>query len=475
MNRRPAPARTPLLRVVAGVSVAAVVCAGIAAAALAPWPSDQRSPLSVELSPEASRAVVACDGPVLALGRDQTAAGAITQAAAAEVVVGGDGDGLDRAQLAAPDRADAGDGDAPVAISAAPVGGEQVDIAAASASVLDDEDLRGLAVSACTRPAMESWLVGGSGATGASDVILLSNPGDVAAQVDLRVFGTAGADDPVAGQGLVVGARTQRAVPMAAVARGEETPVVRVTSDGAAVRASMQTAITRTLVAGGLDQVGASAPPAPTQTIPAVDVTVAPDAGASAGGMTVRLMATASATTADVVVRSVSDGAVVSREPAVDLAAGEPLALTLTGMPIGRYTVTVEASAPLVAAAWTSTDLAGPADFAWATSAPAITSPTLVAVADAPDPGLVVVAEGDTTVVVEPVPAPGGGGDQQAERFDISAGSAREISVSAGAVYRIDPGEATVRASVGFSEPGGLGVYAVADSAAAAAELTIYP
>lgn len=486
MNARPAASRPLIVRAVAGVAVAAVVGTGITAAALAPWPTGEREPLSVALSPEASRSVAVCDGPLLALGRDQTAAGAITEAAPSTIVFDGVldgasdgagegvGDGLTVSQLATPDRAD--EGTAPTVISAEPVANEQVDLAAASVSLLADEDLRGLAVSACTRPAMESWLVGGSGATGAADVILLANPGDVPAQVDLRVFGAEGAVDPVAGQDLVVAAGTQRAIPLAAIARGEETPVVRVTADGAAVRASMQTTITRTLIAGGVDQVAAAANPALRHTIPSVDVTVGPDAVASAGGLTLRMMATASATTADVVVRSVADGSVVSEEPAVDLPAGLPVALTLSGMPIGRYTVTVEATEPLVAAAWTSTDLAAPADFAWATSAPAITAPTLVAVADAPSPRLVVVADGDTTVEVGELSSDGGAGVAgETDSFEVAAGRAVEIPVTAGSVYRIDPGEATVHASVGFSAAGSLGVYAVADSAAAAAELTIYP
>ena len=458
--------RPTLIRVLAGATAAAIVGAGLTAAVLAPWPAGARDPLSLVLSPEASRAVAVCDGPLLALGRDQTAAGSIAEAAPGAVVFDGD-DGITVGELATPDRG--GDGTAPTVVSADPVAGARVDLAAASASVLDDEDLRGLAVSSCTRPAMESWLVGGSGATGASDVVLLANPGDVPAQVDLRVFGANGADDPVAGQDLVVAAGSQRAVPLAAIARGEETPVIRVTADGAAVRASLQTTLTRTLIAGGVDQVSAAATPGPTQIIPAVDVTVAPDAVASAGGLTVRMMATGPATTADVVVRSIDDGSVVAREDTVDLAADLPVALALTGMPVGRYTVSIDADEPVVAAAWTSTDLAAPSDFAWATSADAIDAPTLVAIADAPAPTMTIVAENDATVTVETLDGAAG------ERIEIEAGRAVTMPVTAGEVYRIDPGTATVRASVGFAAAGQLGVYPVSASAAAAAELTIYP
>ncbi|SDQ79980.1 DUF5719 family protein [Microbacterium sp. cf332] len=456
-----------ITRVAVGVVSAVIVGGGVAAAALAPWPTLSRDPVSLDVVPEAARSVAACDGPLLALGRDAAAAGAITEAAAANVVAAADGVEPAESALATPDRAD--EGAAPAAFSADPAGGVPTDLAAASASTLDADDLRGLAVSACSRPSMESWLVGGSAATGASDLVLLTNPGDVAATVDLRVFGTDGAQDPVAGQDIVVAARSQRAIPLAALQRGEETPVVQVTSDGAPVRASLQSTLTRTLIAGGVDQIGASALPSAVQVIPAVDVTVAPDSGVSAGGLSVRLMATAGDTIAAVTVRSVADGSVVSQQEGIELTDGSPLELEVTGMPVGDYTVTATAGSPLVAAAWTSTDLAGPADFAWAVAAPLVEAPTLVAVAPAPGPTLTLTAERDTVATVT---ALDGGA---ARTVELAAGQSRTLDATAGTVYRIDPGEGGIRGSVGFSATGLLGTYPVTGSASAAAELTVYP
>ena len=456
----------PVLRIVGSALAAVIVTGGVAAAALAPWPTTERDALGRDVSPDAARSIVACDGPLLALGRDETAAGAITEAAPGALVSGSDGAAASEFALATPDRAAV---EAPTAFAADPVGAERSDLAAASAATLADDDLRGLAVSACTRPSLESWLVGGSAATGASDLVLLTNPGDVAARVDLRVFGAEGAQDPVAGQDLVVAARAQRAVPLAALARGEESPVVRVTAEGAPVRASLQTALTRTLIAGGVDQVGATAEPAAEQVIPAVDVTVPPDGAASAGGLTARLMATASDATASVVVRDIATGAEVSRDDGIALVAGRPVALDVTGMPVGVYTVSVAADAPLVAAAWTSTDLGAPADFAWSTAAPPIDAPTLVAVAGGPSPVLAVSAATDATVTLTPLSG------AAPQTLPVRGGSTASLPLVAGEVYRLDPGEATVRAAVGFSAAGQLGSYAVDASATAAAQLTVYP
>lgn len=460
--------RTALVtRLVAGVATAVVIGGGVIAAAAAPWPTFSREPMSLEVVPEAARSIAACDGPLLALGRDAAAAGAITAAAPASVVFAADGAEPTPSSLATPDRAD--EGTPPAAFSAEPTGGLPTDLAAASASALADDDLRGLAVSACTRPAMESWLVGGSAATGASDLILLTNPGEVAATVDLRMFGVDGAQDPVAGRDIVVAARSQRVIPLAALGRGEESPVVQVTAEGAPVRASLQSALTRTLIAGGVDQIGASALPAPQQVIPAVDVTVGPDAAAAAGGLSVRLMATAGDTVAAVTVRSVADGSVVSQQDGVALSATRPVELEVTGMPVGDYTVTATASAPLVAAAWTSTDVSAPADFAWAVGAPLVDAPTLVAIAPAPGPTLTLTADRDTVATVTPVD---GGAPQTVQ---ISAGESRTLDVTAGTVYRVDPGAGGVRGSVGFSAAGQLGTYPLTGSAAAAAELTVHP
>lgn len=460
--------RTALVtRLAVGAVAAVVVGGGVIAAAAAPWPTFAREPMSLDVVPEAARSIAACDGPLLALGRDATAAGAITAAAPSSVVSATDGAESTEYTLATPDRT--GDGASPEAFSAEPTDGVPTDLGAASSASLDDPDLRGLAVSACTRPAMESWLVGGSAATGASDLVLLTNPGDVAATVDLRVFGADGAQDPVAGRDIVVAARSQRAIPLAALRRGEQSPVVQVTAQGAPVRASLQSALTRTLIAGGVDQVGASALPATQQTIPAVNVTVAPDSVASAGGLSVRLMATAADTSANVTVRSVADGSVVSQQDAIAVTAGRPVELEVTGMPVGDYTVTATASDPLVAAAWTSTDQAAPADFAWAVAAPLVDAPTLVAVASGPAPSLTLTADQDTVATLTPV----AGGTPQT--VQLAAGQSGTIDVAAGTVYRLDPGTGGIRGSVGFSAAGQLGTYPVTGSAAAAAELTVYP
>ena len=103
---------------------------------------------------------------------------------------------------------------------------------------------------------MESWIVGGATTTGSADILLIANPGDVPATVELTVFDTDGPGVPPGGE-LVVAPQTQRAVPIAGLALGEASPVIRVSATGAPVTAALQASITRTLLPGGVDLVGA--------------------------------------------------------------------------------------------------------------------------------------------------------------------------------------------------------------------------
>jgi hypothetical protein len=61
---------------------------------------------------------------------------------------------------------------------------------------------------------MESWLVGGSGGR-RLDLVVLENPGVVAARVTITVYGAGGGAVPVAGNAIVVAAGTQRIIPLA--------------------------------------------------------------------------------------------------------------------------------------------------------------------------------------------------------------------------------------------------------------------
>jgi hypothetical protein len=457
---------TRALRRAIGTAVAGLFAVAVVLALVTPWPGFAREPVSVRALPEPTASLVSCSGPLLAVGRDATDASQVTDAAPQEVAAATGVDELDGSvsRLEAPD---VSGGAGPEALTALPIDRVRTDLAAAGSSRVDDDDLRGFAASSCAPPLMESWLVAGSGTTGAADVVLLSNPGGVAAEVALTVFGAEGAAQPAAGTGIVVPARTQRLVPLASLALGEESPVIRVNASGAPIQASLQASITRTLLTGGVDQVGVSAAPSELQVIPSVSVVAAPgEAGASESASVLRVLAPSDDTTATVTLTPVDGGTLLTEE--LPLTEGVPAELELGALAAGAYRVEIRAEAPVVAGLWTTTGFGAGSDFAWHSVPAVLTVPSLVAIAEGPSPMLTISNDEDADAVVA---LSGPDGDTQ---VTIPARGAVRIAVIDAAVYRLAPEGGTIRANVTYRGEGALAGYDVIPADAAAEPVVVY-
>lgn len=453
-------------RLAGGTLAAVALVAGTVTAAAVAWPSHDRAPISVVANPAPSESVLACPGGLLAIGRDAGIAGAIDLAAGATTVAGS-GAGqppFAEAALVVPQVA----GSTPPSFAAPPAGETRTDLAAASSAEVAEEDLSGFAAASCAPPLLESWIVGGAASTGSSGLLLLANPGEVPATVQVTSYGAAGAQNPPAGA-LVVAPGTQRIVPLAALARGEEAPILHIVSTGAPVQASLQASITRTLLAGGVDQIGAQLAPERRVVIPGLAVTAEPGPeGASDPATILRLLSPTVSTTATVAVRA--DGRdVETRE--VPLEAGLPLELDLGGLPVGSYTVDVDAGAAVVGAVWTTTGFGDGDDFGWHVAAPRLDGAALLAVAPGPSPTLAVANPGGEAVTVALVAEAGAGA---AREITVAAGGETRIAVDPGAVYRLDP-TGPVHAAVGFTGEGAVAAYAVWPADAAASPLVVHP
>lgn len=459
-----------------GVVVAAAAVVSAVALVLLPLPGLTRDPVAVQTHSPASASVESCVGPLLASGRDATKAAQLTEAAGSVLTSAATAAGKsipsNTAPLAMPDVTG---GQGAPALRAAPVDGEPADIAAASSAQIGAEDLSGFAASACARPEMESWLVGGSAATGASDLVLLSNPGTVAARVSITVYGATGGAVPVAGNGLVVAAGTQRVIPLAALAIGEENPVLRVTSSQAPVRAALQSSITRVLVAGGVDQVGAATAPSSDIVIPGVPVvTTQGGAGESNVPTSLRLLSPGADTQATVTV--LQGGAAVGTAQTVPLKAGVPLKLDLGGLATGTYAVRVSAGAPVTGAVWATSGFGAGSDFGWFVAADVISAPALVAVAGAsPATGTPTLTIVSSDAVAQTVVLTAGAGAGASTDVTVPAIGAVTVPVQSGQVYRIAPGGGGVSAAVTYAAAGAIAGYPVAPSASAASAVTVYP
>ncbi|WZH37182.1 MAG: DUF5719 family protein [Microbacterium enclense] len=455
---------TTSARVVAGSVVAGAVVVGTVAGIAAPWPTLTATPVRVQATPAPSDTVLACDGPLLALGRTAEQAGALTAAAGQQVVSGPAGSDATTSALSGstPD----GSGDA-TALRAQPRDGAAAPLAAAGSATATSEDLIGFSASACRTPLAESWLVAGASTTGANDLVVLGNPGDVPATVQLSVYGAQGVSTPPGGSNIVVPPGGQRVVPLAGLLLGEESPVVRVVASGAPVHASLQASLTRLLLPGGVDQVAPSAQADTRLVIPGVQILTA---GGSEAGTVLRLLAPGADATATVTLTPVGAGAASGAPRQVPLEAGKPTSLDLSGVDAGAYTVEVTADQPLVGGAWSTTGFGEGADFAWYAPSPAFAVPSAVAVATGAGAALVITAEpgsGDVTATLTPID----GGEPLT--LAVPSGATASLAVAAG-VYTLDPGGA-VRAAVTYTSTGALAGYPLWPATSAESAVTVLP
>lgn len=454
-------------RTIVGTAVAVAFTALVVTAVSAPWPVVSQPVPAVETRPDAADAVAVCTGPVLALGRTVEDARQISVAGASVLTVGvPEGAEAPSAGFLASPRVDAGSG-APFFV-AQPDGGDVAALAAASSAEIAEPDLAGFAAAACRPPLLESWIIGGTTTTGASDILLLSNPGDVTASVQLTVFGAEGPQTPPGASGITVPSGSQLALPLAAIAGGEERPVVRVTATGAPIAAGLQSSLVRTLVPGGLDVQAAVAGADATQVFTGVTVLTPPTEGAAA--TIVRVLSPTGDTTVTLTATPVGS-AVPANTTSLPLTAGIPAEVELPSLPEGSYVVTVDAETPIVSAAWQTAGTGAGADFAWYTPSPVLGAPTLFAVPDGPSPTLTLANRGGDTVTV--VLRAAGSSDQEVV---VPAEGAVDVALQSDTIYTLDAGGAdAISAGVGLAAPGALAAMPVWPADAGAEPIIVYP
>jgi hypothetical protein len=458
-------------RLLAGTLVAAGFVVAVVTAVSVPWPTVTREPVAITATPAPSASVLTCTGGLLALGREVEDAGRVVTAAP-QTVTSGVAAGVAE-PMTVPLAPPTADGVAPpVSVLAEPVDGARTDVAASGSSTVTADDLRGFAASACRPALMESWLVGGSATTGAADVVLLANPGTVPATVQLTVYGAGGGQIPAGGSDLVIGPGVQIVVPLAGLLLGEESPVIRVTATGAPVQAALQASITRTLLPGGVDQVGAIAVAETEQVVPGVTVTQNPGAeGASDAATVVRILSPNADTTATITAMPIGASQQSPVPITVPLAAGIPTEVELGGLAVGQYTVEVEASEPVLAAVWQTTGFGEGADFAWYSSAPAVGAPSLFAAPPGPVPVLTLAnpTADPITVALDAVD-----GSFTAD-VTVAPGTSEIVRLTARTVYLLDAAGGGIRAGVSQTGDGALAGFPVWSSDAAAQQIVVYP
>src|SRR4051794_31356489 len=234
-------------RVAAGVLAVGGAAALAFGGALLPVPATATA--GTEVVPAAVEQQRACPGPLLRLGdangqnatsvtsfgaprvtSGTVAAGDTTSTPLAEVDVAARKDHLTSAVITAPN-----------------AGGDDQLLAAAQTQAASTSDVAGLAVTGCAEGAASSWLLAGATDTGRSSLLLLANPSDVAADVDLALYTSEGPVQAPGLQDIAVGARSQRVLSLAGYAPGQSQLAVQVQSRGGLVTAALEHTIVRGL------------------------------------------------------------------------------------------------------------------------------------------------------------------------------------------------------------------------------------
>ncbi len=202
--------------------------------------------------------------------------------------------------------------------------------------------LRGIVARACATAIADTWLVGGSTVPGHRARLLLADPGQAAAVVDVDVLAAQGGPAAARAQGVVVPAGREIALFLDALAPGVDRLVVHVRARVGRVAATLHDSDQSGVAPHGADDVVASAAASRTQFVPGLRV--------DGPGSLVRV-AVPGGSPAVVSVRLLGPaGEVALRQGVLTVPGGGVGDLSLSGVSAGAYTAVVRADEPVVAA-----------------------------------------------------------------------------------------------------------------------------
>ncbi len=223
-----------------------------------PLPLAGRTSSTCTTSPEpAARATLSAVAVRQAPGRQGTLTGTPVAADKAAVRLTEQGKAV---QVSAPPR--------PVIVT-----GEGVMATAASAMVFSQAtsgSLRGLMAAPCTPPSTEHWFVGVGASADHRTELILTNPDDGQAEVDLRFYGQTGVVVVPGSPGLIIDGRSSRTVTLESLVEVEGPLTVAVRASEGRVSAMALDRRSRTVEPAGADWQSSSVAPTTSMVVPGV-------------------------------------------------------------------------------------------------------------------------------------------------------------------------------------------------------------
>jgi len=127
---------------------------------------------------------------------------------------------------------------------------------------------RGLAGLRCQAPSTQAWFVGGATVIGDASLLVLANPDDTPALVDVTVWSADGPVDARPGRGISVAPRSRVALPLDELAPDESLLALHVVAQRGRVAAALRQARFDSRTPGGVEWVPQAQPPSTTVVVP---------------------------------------------------------------------------------------------------------------------------------------------------------------------------------------------------------------
>ncbi|AZZ51027.1 hypothetical protein C1I64_02490 [Rathayibacter festucae DSM 15932] len=456
--------RRTALRTAAGVAGLALAGAAVVLPQILPGPLASRAADGVVVTPVAADGALVCAGDLIdASDPEELSALGESGSSLWPQDATGDASALEEADVASP-----GTGitrvDVPAESDPTPGGVTTQSIAT--------EELFGLSALGCAEPSADSWLVAGSTDVGRTSTLVLANASEVAATVDLALYGENGVVPATGATGIVVPAGTVRALPLAGLAPDVLQPVVRMTARGGEIAASIQSSVISGLTPQGVETTGPAAAPSTLAVISGFTVASPPadtagDDGTGGDGTPVlRILAPGEADSTVSIEVANEDPSGIGTSTQVVVPAGRVGEVPLSGLADGSYRVTLTSDQPVVAAGrTTSTGTAG-TDFAWFVSGTATDVP--FGVGNTRETGAVLhLANGsDSSASVQL--------ESETGTRTLDIGPFASVSAELGVDPVVVTSDQPVQASVSIANEGRIAGYAIVPPGPLSSPVTVY-